>query len=162
MGKLFFWMWDRPADAARITATRWNEFLDFCGMFSAGTIVVATIVIFLLYARSAKGLKLHTHEPLFARYSPLTWLWLAPLSALFAAAGCAWGYHDLVPADSDGVLVTTFEVFLATAVCATAAGYLIVLIPGITPGKFKYRPRAWMYRGRGTPNPQLPDDRRVV
>ena len=104
MGKLFFWMWDRPADAARITATRWNEFLDFCGTFSAAIIVFATTVIFLLYARSAKGLKIHTPERIFAPYSPLKWLWLAPLGALIAGAGCAWGYHDMLPTGSEGAV----------------------------------------------------------
>ena len=148
MGKMFFWMTEAP-DQANIVAQTWSGFLDSMAVLSLGIVAGFTLLIVLGYVGSVKGRKVRTPNDLFSAYTPMYWLLLALLGGIAAACVCAWRYHDLLPPESAGQFSTSAYVGLWTAAWAFLLGYLIVLIPGITPPKFRYRPLWLFYHGRG-------------
>ena len=148
MGKVFFWMTESP-DPCQIVTQTWNAFLDSMAAASVGVIVVITLLIVILYAGSAKRRRIHTPDDLFAAYTPMYWLLLAVVAAVVAGCTCAWQYHDLLPPESGGQISTSISIGVWTGLWTFVLGYLAILIPGITPAKFRYRPLWLFYHGKG-------------
>jgi cytochrome bd-type quinol oxidase subunit 2 len=148
MGTMFFWMQNSP-DAVHITQQKWTEMLDSMASLCIIAVIAAVILIVVFYAGSAKSKKIHKPEDIFAPYTPMYWLWLAAVAGLVVGCYCAWQYHDVFPAEAEGQASTSLCLAGWTALWAFILGYGLILLPGITPPKFRYRPLWLFYQNKG-------------
>jgi hypothetical protein len=142
---LLFWL-SRPPDTdpERMTYTMWNNFLDLiAGLMTISVLLIVAITI-AGYVVHARRLRIVHPKDYFRTYTPLRW---PPLMALLPAAILLWRYM----AEFKRFFPTTVVSPIGGAVSVAAASWLLtwllsrafVMLPGITPRKFRYRPLAW-------------------
>ena len=148
MDNFFFWLAGNPPD--KVTNEAWESFLNAMALYAVILIAIVGAAIVLLYWISANRRKIHRPEDCFAPYTPMQWLWLEFI-VFFVVGGVAawlWSSDDSLK-NSDAMI----NVALAMAGWSFLAGlvitYGIILIPGITPNKFRYRPLRFLYAGKG-------------
>ena len=144
---LLFWM-DNPPDPD-IEFLRWQAFREVMANWVLGAVLVATAIILLCYFIHASRRKIRSASDLFAAYTPMYWLWLAVLPGIVVFLIYWLDYskifHDSpISYMSGAVVVSLWTTFLTLVV-----SYLLMLMPGVTPAKFRYRPYWLLYRSKG-------------
>jgi hypothetical protein len=143
---MFFWLQD-PLDIS-IAQKDWTSFLDLMAASTLLIIIVSIFAIDSLYSWSAVKRKVHHPDDLFAPYTPMRWLLLSVVAGLIAAGVCLVQYWDRFP-NAVGSVPAATSIGFWTLFWSLLIGYIIILVPGSTPPKFRYRPLWLFYRNRG-------------
>lgn len=147
MDKFFFWLSDNPP-TPDIPLDKWTEYLSDLAVAAILFIAAIVAVTVVMYWRRAAYLRIHKPVDLFAPYTPMRWLFLA-FVVLFGVGGlAAWRYKDVLGSDV-GMPAVALEIGVWSCLLAFAVSYLVILIPGITPAKFRYRPLWLFYKNKG-------------
>lgn len=140
------WLLDPPHGA--IPDEAWRSFL---GTMTSWLIIWVAVWIFLsvgVYAIHAHSRKLRSGGDVFAPYAPLGWLALA----LFAVAVLLISYRDEFVRSFPDSPVSWVEGGLKLAmvggIVTFITSYFLTWLPGVTPRRYRYRPRAWPFPGR--------------
>jgi uncharacterized membrane protein len=147
MGKFFFWMVDPPDP--QILVESWTNFLDLVAAVSIILIVVTVILTAWLYSVSANRRKIHVPNDLFAPYTPMRWLLLALVPLIITGGVAAWKYQDML-SSGVGEASTAVQVALWSGLLTFLLAYTAMLLPHITPAKFRYRPLWLFYKNKGS------------
>lgn len=141
---LLFWL-SRPPDTdpERMSATMWNNFLDhIAGLMLILVLLVAAIAV-AGYLTHARRMRIVHPKDYFRAYTPLRW---PPLMALLPAAILFWRYivdfNRMFPGTPVSPIGGAVSVTAASWLLTWLIGRVIVMLPGITPPKFRYRPIA--------------------
>ena len=142
-----FWM--RNPTHQDMDYANWVSFREVVAWWVVVVWGVATAIIVGLYILWARSRKIRTPSSLFLPYAPLQTLWLAIIPAVVLFFVCR-GLHDEI------VGLSWHALAMGPAVkCALWGGFLVLvssyafmLMPGVTPAIYRYRPIAWMLRGR--------------
>jgi len=148
MGKIFFWL-TNPVDPTNILFEKWTSFLDFLGATFVLIVLAMVVIITLIYSSAAAARKIYKPADVFLPYTPMNWLWLSAVAALMAGGICAWRYADYLGPKANGVVTVSLWVGVWTGLWVLLLSYLLMMLPGITPSKFRYRPLWLFYRHRG-------------
>ena len=141
------WMVDPPDP--NVDYVIWSGFCNALAGWLLGLSLVTIAVIIALYVRSARRKKICRPRDSFAPFTPMYWLWLALAPAVLIFIIYAIGYRsrfshagilDMGGAVGPAIVAGALSFLLA---------YLLMCIPGITPAKYRYRPRWLFYRNRG-------------
>jgi|ERR1039458_3091752 uncharacterized BrkB/YihY/UPF0761 family membrane protein len=138
MGKILFWLSTQPDP--NISGDLWTDFQnDFALylLFGAALTIVATAG---LYHHSARKKLIRAAGDPFGKYTPMRWLWLALVPALVVSFLGWWQFHKRFPDAEVGFEGGAALVGLCCGALALLISFLLMLAPGITPPKFKYRP----------------------
>lgn len=147
MGKvLLFWMSFPGSDIDYVT---WNEFRDMMAGWVMVCLLLTTAAIVGLYWNSARRKKIHTPADLFKPYTPMRWLWLAFVPVVLVFIVYAVEYRKLFSGAQVSYMSGAVAVGLWAGFLTLLLAYLLMLIPQITPAKFRYRPLWLFYRKKG-------------
>lgn len=146
MGKvLLFWM-GPPGPIDYVT---WNGFRDMVAGWVVGLLLLTTAAIVGLYMWSVRRKKIHTPDDLFKPYTPMRWLWLALVPVVVVFIVYAVEYRKLFSGARVSYMSGAVAVGLWAGFLTFLLAYLLMLIPQITPDKFRYRPLWLFYRKKG-------------
>jgi len=152
---IFFWIPMPPPPSGYILQTKdWDTYLDKVALATVVILLITVLSIVGLYAYFARRRRILSPANLFQPYDCMLWLLLS-LPAGFIA-GIIAGLTDLpLTPLSDSVqarvctgmelIPTAIQIGLATALPCFVVAALLILIPGITPPAFKYRPQEWLF-----------------
>jgi heme/copper-type cytochrome/quinol oxidase subunit 2 len=146
MGKVFFWM-QNPPDPA-IVSGAWSDYLDLLALVSIVAVAVTAIVTVLAYRLHASRRKVHRPNDLFEPYTPMRWLLLTVIPAIVVGVLAAVKYEPMLKSTL-GEAGAVLQTALLTGSLCVAFAYLFMLMPRITPIRFRYRPWWLFYRHRG-------------
>lgn len=139
MQLLFFWML-APVDAS-ITETDWANYLTYMAWITIAIVLGAAVLIGGAYAFSARRKRIRAAADLFQTYRCTWWLLLA-IPAGIGAALTAWlAFAGYCGDAATGAGLPAVSIGGETTFLSFAIGYAIILVPGVTPRAFKYRPR---------------------
>ena len=127
----------------------WRQFQQNLSGIVELTVILAVVAILIGYAVSARTLRIQTPGDVFKSYTPMYWLLLSFAAGLVAGIVC---YNQLSFLIRFGDKISiSLEVFFITAAASALLAYLLILLaPGLTPKRFKYRPAAFLHRGKST------------
>ena len=148
MEYMFFWMLS-PFDPA-VSQTEWDNYLNYMAWITILIVVVTVVDIAALYAYSARKRRIRTPADLFAPYTCMRWLWLSIPAAIGGGVTAFLNFATYCGEEATGVVPASISMGVETFLLCFVFGYLIILIPGITPPAFKYRPREWIFRPKAT------------
>lgn len=139
---LLFWLWEQPDQNARnMTYTDWNAFLDSMAGLLAVSVIVTVAIAVIGYAVHARKLRITYADHYFASFTPLRW---PLLLALTPAALVLWRfvveYKTLFPLTAVSPLGAALQAGVWAGLLSFLLARLLVMLPGITPRKFRYRP----------------------
>jgi hypothetical protein len=140
---MFFWM-QNPPDTVNILGERWSEYLDTMASACLFVVIVFVVLTLLLYSSSAARKKIRLPADVFAPYTPIYWLCLSIPAGILMAVICVWTFADMLGDKAGGIAHTAATLALWAFVWTLLLSYLGILIPGITPPKFRYRP-LWLF-----------------
>ncbi|MGZ5441226.1 MAG: hypothetical protein ACXW5U_08135 [Thermoanaerobaculia bacterium] len=141
---LLFWL-SRPPDTdpERMTYTMWNNFLDLIAGLMVIIILLIVVTAVAGYATHARRMRIVHPNDYFRTYTPLRW---PALLALLPAIILFWRYIAEYKRLFPGTLVSPIggavSVAAASWLLSWTISRLIVMLPGITPRQFRYRPIA--------------------
>ena len=146
MGRFFFWMVDPPSP--QILAESWANYLDLVAAVSISLILITVVFTTWMYWISARHRRVHEPSDLFAPYTPMRWLLLALVPLAVCAGVAAWKYQDMLNS-GEGEASIAMQVALWSGLLTFLLAYAAMLLPHITPAKFRYRPLWLFYRHKG-------------
>jgi hypothetical protein len=146
MGGFFFWMGDPPVQD--ILALSWTNYVNSMGAIALMVTGTTILAIGGLYFLTASRRKVFEPADLFAPYTPMYWLLLSILPVLAVGGVAGWTYEDALNS-SVGQASTSLQMGLWSGLVTLAFSYALMLFPGITPAKFRYRPWWLFYRNKG-------------
>ncbi len=144
---LLFWM-DNPPDPD-IEFLRWQGFREVMANWVLGAVLVATAIILCCYIIHVSRRMIRTASDLFAAYTPMYWLCLAILPGIVVFAIYARDYSKIFSGSPISYMSGAVVVALWTTFLTLFVAYLLMLLPGVTPAKFRYRPYWLFYRSKG-------------
>jgi heme/copper-type cytochrome/quinol oxidase subunit 2 len=149
---LLFWLSDQPdQNPNNMTYTAWTAFLDSIAAQMLICIVVFVIISVVGYAVHARRLRITYPDQYFATFTPLRWPWLV---ALTPAVIILWrfvaDYRTTFPVTSVSPLMAALQASVFTLFLSWLVARLLVMLPGITPRKFRYRPLWFVPKARLT------------
>ena len=145
---LFFWMLS-PYDSA-VSQTDWDTYLNFMAWITILIVLVTVADVVGLYAYSARRRKIRAPADLFRTYRCMWWLLLSIPAAIGAGVTAALNFSRYCGDDASGTVPASISIGVETFLVSFILGYLIILIPGITPAIFKYRPKEWIFHPKST------------
>ncbi|MEK7752161.1 MAG: hypothetical protein AAB654_09620 [Acidobacteriota bacterium] len=147
MNRIFFWMHDPPD--GNILGEDWEQYLNSMAASYILVVLLAVLATVLIYRAAAARKKIHAPPDVFAPYTPIYWLCLSVPAGIVMAMICIWTYGEKFGDQAGGLTYTATTLALWTFLGCLLLGYLGILIPGITPPKFRYRPLWPFCRKRG-------------
>lgn len=152
MSRIFFWM-QVPPDG-NILGENWDQYLNTMAAIYLLVVLLAVVATVLIYRAAAASKKIHVPDDVFAPYTPIYWLCLSVPAGIAMAIICVWTYGKTFGEQAGGMEYTAATLGWWTFLTCLVLGYLGILIPGITPAKFRYRPlwllcRKWGVRTGG-------------
>jgi hypothetical protein len=78
------------------------------------------------------------------------WLFLSLPAAVGAGIVAALNFAKYCGGEATGVVPASISIGVETLLLCFILGYLIILLPGVTPPAFKYRPREWIFHPKVT------------
>jgi hypothetical protein len=145
MDNFFFWLVDNPPGGVKTGP--WEDYLSTMAVYAILFIALVGAAVVLLYVISANRRKIHRPDDCFAPYTPMRWLWLELLVFAGVATLAYFNYEDLK--SSEAQINISMELAGYTFLLGLILTYFVILIPGITPLKFRYRPLWFLYAGKG-------------
>ncbi len=145
---IFFWMLS-PFDSS-VSQTEWDTYVDFMAWITILIVLVSVAAIIGLYAFSARRRRIRTPADLFRTYRCMWWLFLSIPAAVGAGIVAALNFVKYCGEEATGVVPASISIGVETFLLCFVLGYLIILIPGITPPAFKYRPKEWIFHPKVT------------
>jgi len=146
MDNFFFWLVDNPP--SNVTNGPWEEYLNAMALYAVVLIGATAAAVALLYWISANRRKIHRPEDCFAPYTPIQWLWLE-LVVFAGVGGLAALYYADYLKNTEAMINVVLELAGWSFFVGLVITYGLILIPGITPAKFRYRPIWFLYAGKG-------------
>ena len=149
MGSILFFL-DSFDD--QVPLDNWQRFVDAMGTMVVVTVVLSVVAIALVYNWAAFRKKVVTPGDLFAPYKPMYWLLLCAVAGLIAAVISAMQYEPILGTEGTtgtGEFAVAVQIGLYTTILVLGLAYLTVLLPALTPAKFRYRPRWLFVKARG-------------
>jgi hypothetical protein len=140
-----WWMWS-PTHQDMGTEL-WRPFRETVSGWLLWVWLVSTALIVLAYWIWTRMRKVETPDGLFSPYAPLGVLWFVAVPAVFLFLKCRNLHDELV-----GLQWHSYAVVPAVKCALWGAGlvfvssYLLMLVPGVTPPLYRYRPMAWLLR----------------
>jgi len=147
MGRIFFWM-QNPPDG-NILGVKWAEYLDSMAVSYILVVLLTVGAMVVIYRAAAAAKQIHVPDDVFAPYTPIYWLCLSAPASIVVAIICVWTYGEAFGERASGLTSTAASLGFWTFLTTVLLGYVGILIPGITPRKFRYRPLWLFYRKRG-------------
>ncbi len=139
MGQLLFWMNNPPAPG--IPLPDWHQFRSSMAGLIIACVLLTVIVIVTTYAIHARRKRIRRPADLFAAYTPMWWLAWSLLPGIAVFGLYIKFYYDTFPPQAKAFAMGgATQVGLWTVVLTFTIAYLLILFPGLTPGKFRYRP----------------------
>ena len=145
MGRILIWL-DKPDSG--IPDTSWDGFLDSMAAVAVWAVIVTVVLTVIFYTAAARRRKIYFPGDLFATYSPMYWIFLALPSAILSGAVCFWQYEGALNSTQGRLGVVLQIVFLIGIASALLSYLLIVVVPGFTPAKFRYRAAPYLHKRR--------------
>jgi multisubunit Na+/H+ antiporter MnhB subunit len=147
MGRIvYFWMLQQP-DPEHIGLKDWLQFLDELALATIVCFGVFLLMSLLLYRNAAVRKKIRTPSDVFSSYTPLGWLLLTFLAGVALLAFFAYRYDRLFSESTVSWAGSGARAAMWTALWTFIVAYFLTWT-GITPAKFRYRPRGFLYGGR--------------
>jgi hypothetical protein len=131
----------------QVPLDNWQRFVDAIGLVVVITVLFSTAVIAILYYWAALRRKVVTPSDLFSPYKPMYWLLLCILAGLVASVISAFQYEPILGPEGItgmGEFVVSAQIGLYTTALVFVLAYLGILLPALTPSKFRYRP-LWLF-----------------
>jgi len=145
MNSVLFWV---SSFDKEVPFENWERFINAMGFVVILTVVLSVFAIAALYNWSAFRKRISTPGDLFAPYTPMYWLLLCILSGLTAGVISAVEYDAILGTEGTtgaGKFVVSTEIFGGTLLSVCLLAWLcILLMPFLTPSKFRYRP-LWLF-----------------
>lgn len=152
MGKLvLFWM-VYPLDE-NIDYDQWSGFCEEMAGVVVGVWLVMTALIIGGYWWTARQEKILVPSDVFRPYTPMRWLWWAVAAGVMVSLFYAYQYQTRFTDTTVSFMADAPWVGLWTTLWTFLLAYLLMWLPGITPAKYRYRPRWLRYRKRGAWHP---------
>ena len=145
---IFFWMLS-PFDSS-VSQTDWDTYLDFMAWITILIVLVTIAAIVGLYSFSARRRRIRTPKDLFQTYRCMWWLLLSIPAAVGAGIAAALNFAKYCGEEATGAVPASISIGVESFLLCFILGYVIILIPGITPPAFKYRPREWIFHPKVT------------
>lgn len=158
MDIIFFWIsMPDPTDYYRILGKDWDKYISDMASVTLVIILIAALIIVGLYAYFARQRRIQSPMDLFRPYNCMWWLLLSFPAGVGAAieAGLAFPASNPTQYAIDNniaqtsrfqeALGTCIKMGLETTLLCFVIAALLILIPGITPPAFKYRPHEWLF-----------------
>lgn len=138
MGWLMFWRQGAPDE--EIPLMLWRSFMEaMVGLLLIG-ILVGAVVIVAGYAWHTRALKIRRPQDLFVSFIPMRWLAFALVPAVFVWYRYWVDFTTAFPLARISWVGGAVELAIICAVGAGVLGYALMLAPGVTPPRFRYRP----------------------
>lgn len=158
MDIILFWI-SMPAcsDHYCILVKDWEKYISDMAFATLVIILIATLIVVSLYAYSARQRRIHSPADLFRPYNCMWWLLFSIAAGVGAAIEAALAFPASAPTPEavekvieqttrwQESLGTSIGIGLESAFLSFVFAALIILIPGITPKAFKYRPHEWLF-----------------
>lgn len=145
MPNLFGWI-GNPAPLS-IDYPTWVAFQLTLTSLVVGLTLSGVGIILLAYVIAAKRRRIVAPGDVFLPYRPLGALMVAPVMGLAVAILCFAQLNPIV--DSITKAAISAEAFAVTTILSAVIAYvLIVLMKGLTPARFRYRPAWYLYRSK--------------
>ncbi|MCL5097180.1 MAG: hypothetical protein M1608_06590 [Candidatus Omnitrophica bacterium] len=145
---MFFWMLS-PYDSA-VSQTDWDTYLNFMAWVTVLVVLVTVAAIVGLYALSARRRRIRTPADLFRSYGCMWWTLLSIPAGIAGGIVAALNFASYCGEEATGTVPASISIGVETFLLCFVLGYLIILIPGITPPAFKYRPKEWIFHRKVT------------
>jgi hypothetical protein len=145
MGQILLFWRVYPPDP-NIDYIRWTGFCEAMAGWMVMGVLLATALIIGCYWLHAQRKKIRQPEDVFAPYTPMRWLWLACLPSIALFGIYANEYEKLFRNATMPFMTGAVGVGLEAGFLTFILAYLLMWIPGITPAKYRYRPRWLIYR----------------
>lgn len=126
----------------------WAQFTETVSAWALLLLIAGTAVIVTLYAIHVRTLRIRRPQDLFQPFTPMRWLFLAPLPGLAAALLYAAEYARRFPESGVPSTLGALRVGGVVAGATLLCGYLLCCLPMITPARFRYRPIGPLLRTR--------------
>jgi hypothetical protein len=155
---IFFWI---PMPIAnnyyQILVGDWERYLQDRALVTLVVVLIAVLVVVGLYTYSARQRRIHSSVDLFRPYNCMWWLLLSIPAGVAAAIEAALTFPPSTPTQEaiektiqqtarwQEALGTSIGIGLETSLLCLVFAALLILIPGITPPAFKYRPQEWLF-----------------
>jgi hypothetical protein len=148
MGKLLFGLQD-PLAPDQVGVIKWEAYLStLAGVFVA--IVLLTILLIgVAYAFAARRRRIHTPADLFEPYLPMGMLSLSLVGMTAMGIAAYVLYQSMIGDGIPGAFQAAMYAGSEALLLSLVGGYLAMLIPGVTPAKYKYRPVGLLIGKRG-------------
>jgi hypothetical protein len=153
---IFFWIvMPEPNDHYRVLVKDWDRYISDMAWVTLAIILIAAGITVGLYSYSARRRRIHTPSDLFRPYHCMWWVLLSLPAGIAAAVEAGLTFPPSTPeairnsiAQTPGwqeALGTSIGIGVETALLCFVFAALLILIPGITPPAFKYRPQEWLF-----------------
>lgn len=149
---VLFWLAEQPdPDGARMAYSAWTAFVDSIAgwLLTAVAITVATILV--AYIVHARRRRVHTPNDLFTSFTPMKWLFLSVVPALIVGYRFDTLFTTTFPLTVFSPTLSALEVGVWTGFLTFVLGHLCILLPGVTPSRYRYRPLWFVMRFVGRP-----------
>ena len=147
---LFFWLSDLPdQSASSMTVTTWDAFVD--SIIAQATIFIAIFVVIAVvgYTIQARRRRIIYPDQYFKSFTPLRWpLWISLTPAALVLWRFVEDYHSAFPSTTVSPIALALKTSLMTFFLTWLVSRLLVMFPGITPKKFRYRPLWFIPKAR--------------
>jgi len=141
---LLSWWLEKPSE--EIADTSWESFLNTMGIVVALAILVIVIATLVCYQLLARQRKIHSLGDVFAPFTPLYSLFLSVAAGLIVALAASSQYASALDT-TQGEMGVLLKLAIASVLFSAALAYLlIVVVPWLTPDKFRYRPAPYLHR----------------
>jgi hypothetical protein len=149
---LLFWLTEQPdPDGVRMSASAWEAFIDSTAGWLLAAVLLATVAIVSSYVIHARRRRIRSPQDLFAPFTPLKWL----LLSLAPAVVLGYRYYSLFeatfPTTAFRPTLSAIEVAAWTGLLTFILSHLIVMLPIITPSRYRFRPIWFVMRYVGRP-----------
>jgi|GEM_PF-1208141 len=149
---LLFWLTEQPdPDGSRMSYSAWKAFIDSMSGWLLAAVLLGTATIVMAYAIHARSRRIHAPQDLFASFVPLNWLFLSVIPAIVLGYRYYSLFETTFPLTAFRPTLTALEVAAWTCLLTFVLSHLIVMLPGITPSRYRYRPLWFVMRHAGRP-----------
>jgi hypothetical protein len=146
MPNLFGWI-GNPAPLS-IDYPTWVAFQLTLTSLVAGLTLSGAGITLLVYVIAARRRRIVAPGDVFLPYRPLWALMVAPVMGVTVAILCFAQLNPIVDSITSKAGISAEAFAVTTILSAVIAYVLIVLMPGLTPARFRYRPAWYLYRSK--------------
>jgi hypothetical protein len=137
----------QPPDPEHMDLEKWLQFLDELALYTLIFFGACLVASLYFYRRAAIAKKIRTPGDVFSAYTPMAWLLGTFVAGVAVLVFFAFRYHAEFSESTVSWAGSGANAGAWTALWTFFVAYFLTWT-GITPPKFRYRPRGFLYGGR--------------